>query len=256
MKKISITTLLSILFLMISSNSFAHFGMLIPSNSMVMQGDARDISLTLSFSHPFEMEGMDMEKPAKFGFVLNGKKTDLIPSLKEIKVMNRKAWKATHKINRPGVYWFYMEPKPYWEPTEDCYIIHYTKTVVAAFGEDAGWDEPLGLKTEIVPLTRPFGLYAGNVFQGTVLVDGRPSPGTDVEIEYYNKDRKFKAPNDYFVTQVVKTDKNGVFTYAVPKAGWWGFAGLNTSDKKIKHNGEDKDVEIGAVMWVEFKEMK
>ncbi len=32
--------------------------------------------------------------------------------------------------------------------------------------------------------------------------------------------------------------------------------GMRTSDKKIKHDGEDKDVEIGAVLWIEFKEMK
>lgn len=256
MKKFSFIMVFTVLFLMMCSSSFAHFGMLIPSDSMVMQGDTRDLSLTASFSHPFEMEGMDLEKPVKLEFILNGKKTDILPSLKEIKVMDRKAWKTVQKIKRPGVYWFHMEPKPYWEPSEDCYIIHYTKTIIAAFGGDAGWDEPLGLKTEIVPLTRPFGLYAGNVFQGVVLVDGKPAPGTEVEIEYYNKDKKSESPNAYFVTQVVKADKNGVFTYAVPKAGWWGFAGLNTSDKKIKHDGEDKDVEIGAVLWIEFKDMK
>jgi len=256
MKKLCITTILTVLFLITGSNSFAHFGMVIPSDSMVMQGDARDISLTVSFSHPFEMVGMDMEKPEKFELLLNGNKTDLLTSLKETKVMDRKAWKSGYKINRPGVYWFYMEPRPYWEPAEDCFIIHYTKTIVAAFGGDTGWDEPLGLKTEIVPVTRPFGLYAGNVFQGIVLVDGKPAPETEVEIEYYNKEKKCEAPNDYFITQVVKADKNGVFTYAVPKAGWWGFAGLGTSDKKLKHDGEDKDVEIGAVLWIEFKDMK
>lgn len=255
MKKLSISAL-TILFLIISSTSFAHFGMIIPSDSMVMQGDARDISLTLSFSHPFEMVGMDVEKPAKFELLLKGKKTDLVTTLKETMVMSKKAWVADYKINRPGVYWFHMEPRPYWEPAEDCYIIHYTKTIVAAFGEDTGWDKPLGLKTEIVPLTRPFGLYAGNVFQGKVLVDGKPAPGTEVEIEYYNKDKKSEAPNGYFVTQVVKADNNGIFICTVPKAGWWGFAGLNTSDKKIKFKGEDKDVEIGAVLWIEFKEMK
>ena len=47
---------------------------------------------------------------------------------------------------------------------EDCFIIHYTKTVVAAFGEEENWGQPLGLKTEIVPLTRPFANYTGNVF--------------------------------------------------------------------------------------------
>ena len=256
MKKFFIVTISSFLTLIVSSTCFAHFGMIIPSDGMVMQGEARDISLTLSFSHPFEMIGMDLEKPAKFVMTLNGKEIDLIPSLKETKVMGRKAWTATHKINRPGVYWFSMAPKPYWEPSEDCYIVHYTKTIAAAFGADSGWDEPLGLKTEIVPVTRPFGLYSGNVFQGIVLVDGKPAPGTEVEIEYYNKDKKITAPNDYFVTQVVKTDNDGMFTYAVPRAGWWGFAGLNTSNEKIKYKGEDKDVEIGAVLWVEFKEMK
>lgn len=70
-----------------------------------------------------------------------------------------------------------MEPQPYWEPAEDCYIVHYTKAYVAAFGEEEGWDEPAGLKTEIVPLTRPFGNYAGNVFQGQVLLNGKPVPG-------------------------------------------------------------------------------
>ena len=256
MKKLPLIALSIVFILMIGSNCFAHFAILIPSDSMVMQGDARDVTLTLSFSHPFEMVGMDMEKPAKCDLVLNGKKTDLLPSLKETEVMGKKAWAVGYKINRPGVYWFYMEPKPYWEPAEDCYIIHYTKTIIAAFGEDAGWDEPVGFKTEIVPLTRPFGLYTGNVFQGIVLVDGKPAPGTEVEVEFYNKDKKSVAPNDYFVTQVVKADKNGVFTFSVPKAGWWGFAGLNTSDKKIKHDGEEKVVEIGAVLWIEFKDMK
>ena len=31
-------------------------------------------------------------------------------------------------------------------------------------------DRPVGLPVEIVPLSRPFGLYAGNTFRGKVLV--------------------------------------------------------------------------------------
>ena len=256
MKRFYFIFLFIISLLFFGSTSYAHFGMIIPSDSMVMQGDSRDVFLKVSFSHPFEMIGMDMEKPEKFELFLKGEKKDLVPLFKETRVMDRKAWMVNYKINRPGIYWFYMEPKPYWEPAEDCYIVHYTKTIIAAFGEDSGWEEPLGLKTEIVPLTRPFGLYAGNLFRGIVLLDGKPAPETEVEIEYYNKDKKSKAPNDYFITQVVKADKNGIFSYTVPKAGWWGFAGLNTSDKKIKFEGEEKDIEIGAVLWIEFKEMK
>jgi cobalt/nickel transport protein len=227
--------------------------MVIPSDSMVMQGDKRTVTLDLSFSHPFEMVGMELVKPKECAVVFNGTKKNLVGSLKTAKVMGHDAWTISYKVNRPGLYTFYMEPEPYWEPAEDCYIIHYTKTVVAAFGEEAGWDEPLGLKTEIVPLTRPFGLYAGNVFQGIVMLNGKPVPYAEVEIEYYNEDKKAEAPTDYMITQVVKADSNGVFTYAAPKAGWWGFAALNTAAEKMKLKGEEKDIELGAVLWVEFQ---
>ena len=242
--------------LIVTGDAFAHFGMVIPSDSMVMQGDKRNVTLTLSFSHPFEMIGMDLVKPHRWAVVVNGKEEDLSGALKETRVMGQKAWIMDYRIKRPGVYVFHMEPKAYWEPAEDCFIIHYTKTVVAAFGEEGGWDRPVGLKTEIVPLTRPFGLYTGNVFQGVVMLYGKPVPDAEVEVEYYNKSGKAEAPTDYMVTQVVKADKNGIFTYAVPRAGWWGFAALNTSATKMKYEGEDKEVELGAVLWVEFQEWK
>jgi len=256
MKKISIICIWGIFFLCVSQTASAHFGMLIPSDSMVMQGDNRDVTVTLSFSHPFEGKGMELERPRVFGVTLNGKKQDLLGDLKETSVMGHKAWTARYKIKRPGVYAFYMEPEPYWEPAEDCFIIHYTKTVVTAFGDDEGWDREIGLKTEIVPLARPFGLYAGNVFQGIVKVNGRPVPFAEVEVEYYNRDRKVEAPTDYMVTQTIKADRNGVFTFGVPTAGWWGFAALNTSDEKMKLKGEEKDVELGAVIWVRFHDWK
>ena len=46
-------------------------------------------------------------------------------------------------------------------------------------------------------------------------------PYAEVEVEYYNKDGKAVAPTDYMVTQTIKADGNGVFTYGAPKAGWW-----------------------------------
>ena len=252
MKRLIILLIIGSFIIISGGSALAHFGMMIPSDSMVMQGENRTITVTLSFSHPFEGEGMELVRPATFGVMANGEKINLLPTLRETRVMGHTAWEIPYAIKRPGVYMFYMEPKPYWEPAEDCYIVHYTKTVVTAFGDDEGWDEEIGLKTEIVPLSKPYALYAGNVFQGIVKLDGKPVPFCEVEVEYYNKDGKAKAPTDYMVTQTIKTDVNGVFTYAAPKAGWWGFAALNTSDKKIK----GKDVEFGAVLWVKFHEWK
>jgi len=233
--------------------SYAHFGMVIPSDNMVMQDEKRDIDLQLSFSHPFEMVGMPLVKPKAFFVVKEGNKKDLKTTLQKTKLMDHTAWKTNFKIKRPGVYAFVMEPAPYWEPAEDCFIIHYTKTVVAAFGGDDGWDSELGLKTEIVPLSKPFGLYAANVFQGIVKLDGKVVPYAEVEVEYYNAKKKVHAPSNYMITQTLKADQNGVFTYAAPVDGWWGFAALNTSDKKMMHDNEEKDVELGAVLWVKFE---
>ncbi|BBO89951.1 ATP-dependent DNA ligase [Desulfosarcina ovata subsp. ovata] len=251
---VGVAVLFSIVFC--GNVALAHFGMVIPSDTMVMQDDNRTVHVTLSFSHPMELVGMELVKPKVFGVLANGKEQDLLGQLKPATVMDHKAWQVDYAVKRPGVYMFHMEPQPYWEPAEDCFIIHLTKTVVTAFGDDEGWDAELGLKTEIVPIAKPFGLYAGNVFQGIVKMDGKPVPYAEVEVEFYNQDKTAHAPTDYMVTQTIKADADGVFTYATPAAGWWGFAALNTADYTIKHEGEDKDVEMGAVIWVYFHDWK
>ena len=251
MKKTTLLLCLMITFIF-AGNVSAHYGMVIPSDSMVMQGENKTIILQLSFSHPFEGIGMNLAKPKVVTVVSGGRTESLLGKLKETKVMGHTAWKTEYQIRRPGVYQFFMEPEPYWEPAEDCFIIHYTKTVVTAFEDDEGWDKEIGLKTEIVPLSKPFGLYAGNLFQGIVKLKGNPVPYAEVEVEYYNEDGKSHAPTPYMITQTIKADKNGVFSYAAPRAGWWGFAALNTADFKLNMKGEKKDVELGAVIWVKF----
>lgn len=230
----------------------AHFGIVVPDHATVLERSDANVMFKLAFAHPMEASGMTLAKPESFAVYSNGQKTDLTGTLTADQFFGKDSWKAAYRIARPGVYQFVMTPKAYWEPAEDKFIVHYTKTVVAAFGEEDGWAEPVGVKTEIVPLTRPFAAYAGNVFRGRVLVDGKPAANCDVEVEYLNDKGTHAAPNDYFVTQVVKTDSNGVFAYAAPWAGWWGFAALNDADTKMKMDGVDKDIELGAVLWMEF----
>ncbi len=234
----------------------AHFGMLIPSKAVVSKSDPRTVELTLSFSHPMEGVGMEMAKPKAFGVLAGAAKEDLSALLKPASVMGKAAWSASYPVKRPGVYIFHFEPEPYWEPSEDSFILHYTKVVLPAFGEEEGWDREVGHPIEIVPLTRPFGLWAGNVFQGIVKQNGKPAPYAEVEIEFYNREGKAVAPTEYQVTQVVKSDRNGVFTYAAPRAGWWGFAALAPAEFKLKKDGKEKAVEIGGVIWVYFHEWK
>ncbi len=249
-RKILIGSCVTAMFFTSAIEAAAHFGMVIPSTNSITQ-QQKTVELTLSFSHPFELIGMDLEKPEKFYVVTDGKKTDLLGTLSAARVMDHAAWQTNYRVKRPGVYQFVMEPKAYWEPAEDLSIIHYTKTIVAAFGADEGWDEPVGLPTEIVPLLRPFGNYAGNSFSGRVLMGGKAVAGAEVEVELYNRDDTLVAPDDYHITQVIKADENGVFTFTCPRSGWWGFAALNMAEYTLKNpEGKEKEVELGAILWL------
>lgn len=231
------------------NGSWAHFGMVIPEQDIVDRPG--EVNVELRFWHPMEGEGMDLAKPQEAGVFLKGKKTSLLTALTPKKIKGRTAWQTKYQIKRPGDYYFYMIPQPYWEPAEDCFIVHYTKAPVSAMGAEEGWDQALGLKMEIIPLTRPYGLYAGNSFTGRVLYKGKPLSGSEVEVEFFNKQARKKPPTGSHITQVVKTDDRGLFTYALPWAGWWGFAALHTDeDRKIKKDGQDKDVEVGGVLWI------
>ncbi len=256
MKKLFEAMLIVLILMLSCSLSWAHFGVIIPSDDIISKKDKKNITLQVKFIHPFEGHYMNMEMPKAFGVMVDEKKYDLLQTLKKNVVKGSATWEASYKIKQAGDHVFYVEPTPYWEPAEESFIIHYTKVIVNAFGKEEGWDTELGLKTEIIPLTRPYGLWAGNVFQGIVKVDGKPVPYAVVEVEYYNEGSKIKAPDDPYVTQVIKSDANGVFTYAMPKAGWWGFAALNTADFKLTHEGKEYPVEIGAVIWVKTREMK
>ncbi|NNU79203.1 DUF4198 domain-containing protein [Halovulum dunhuangense] len=233
--------------------ALAHFGLILPPASMVEQEDGRSIDVTFAFLHPFEQYGMELARPESVVVHSGGETTDITASLSPTQVFGEAAYTATIELGRPGAYAIAMSPQPYWEPAEDSYIIHYTKTYVAAFGDDEGWDAELGLPTEIIPLSKPLGLWEGNVFQGIVHRDGQPVPYAEVEIEKWNTDN-VPAPSDLMITQTIKADANGVFTYAVPDDGWWGFAALSEADYTLARDGVEKPVELGAVIWVKFEE--
>ncbi|MBT8328715.1 MAG: DUF4198 domain-containing protein [Desulfofustis sp.] len=228
----------------------SHFGMVIPSVPVLSEQN-RPVDVALSFSHPFEFIGMELDIPKRFFMVSSGQQTDLLDSLQPANIMGSRGYTYRFTPSRPGVYQFVMEPQPYWEPLENRFIIHYTKTVVSIFEAEDGWQEPVGLPVEIRPLLRPFGNYRGNSFVGQVLVNGKAAAHAEVEVEYYDKDQRFQAPTGPHITQMVIADANGIFTFSCPLGGWWGFASLSLADYKIPGpKGDDKEVELGAVLWI------
>lgn len=252
MRKYVESGLVVFILLLFSSQALAHFGMIIPSRSTIMEKKDAELTLTIAFAHPFAQEGMEMPKPLKFYVHTNDQEADLTQELKSAQFLDKAAWQCNYRMEKPGVYIFSSIPEPYFEPAEDSFIIHYTKTIVGAFGSEDGWERPIGLPIEIVPLTRPFANYSGNTFYGQVLYNGKPMANASVEVENLNAKRLHKAPNAYYETQIVKTDDNGVFAFGIPWPGWWGFAALHDSPEKQPLNGTHKNVEQGGVLWMEF----
>ncbi len=233
------------------SAASAHFQEIIPSQDVLPEGGK--VSLELLFTHP--MEGgpvMDMKKPRRVGALIGGKTIDLAASLKPWK---KQGWTLTHELKEPGAAVYFVEPEPYWEQAEGKYILHYAKVVVDSFASGKGWDASVGLPVEIEPLVRPTGLWTGNLFRGIVRKNGQPVPFAQIEVEYVN-DGSVKPSNDAFITQVIKADAQGVFAYAMPRAGWWGFAALLEGDTPMKGpDGKDAPVELGGLIWVQATDM-
>jgi len=259
----------------LATSALAHFQMVYTPNTALTNG--KTIDFRHVFTHPFADEHtMNMGKqhdskkfsPVEEFYVINkGKKKDLKSTLKEITFKGNHnsahAYASKYKARRMGDHVVVMKPAPYYESNEDVYIQQITKSIVNVAGTPTDWDAELGLKAEIVPLTKPYAIWEHGSFTGIVKSKGKAVPFAEIEVEYLNRDvnlktnsmgkDKIKAPQDAFVTIGIKANKDGEFTFAIPKAGFWGFCALGVgSDKEYK----GKELSQDAVIWIEAKEMK
>ena len=264
MKKL---VLLVVALMMVSAvTCSAHFVVVYTPNPLLDKGGT--IPLKAVFTHPFEAgHTMEMDQPNAFFVVNKGKKTDLLKTLKPITWTSlensAKAWETTYAVRGMGDYVFCLEPAPYFEKNEDGYIQQFTKVMVNNAGLPTDWDKPVGVKTEIVPLDKPYALWTGNVFRGVVLSGGKPVADAEIEVEYLNHDlnmqdnkfeatAKVKVTSDAMKTLTIKTNAHGEFAFGIPKAGWWGFAALGVGpDKKFK----GKELSQDAVIWIQARDM-
>ncbi|MFV0336232.1 MAG: DUF4198 domain-containing protein [Tropicimonas sp.] len=256
MKKLLATTALVALGL--AAPSMAHFQLVYGPEVNVEKPE--DMPLKLIFWHPFENgHAMDMGAPEEFFYVLKGEKTDISGSLTPITFKGADnesaAFEGVLPVKRNGDYIVGLVPAPYYEESEDIYIQQITKTIINKGGIPSGWDEPVGMKTEFVPLNKPYNVIAGSTFSARLLSAGEPVAGAEIEIEYLaaEPDMETNSPGEVSAeplpggTLVAITDENGVFTFGVPKAGFWGFAALGSGpDTEF----EGKELSQDAVIWI------
>lgn len=225
-----------------------------------------DLPFKLIFWHPFENGPvMDMGTPEEFYYVHKGQKVDLMNSLRPIKFTGSEnaaqAFDATVPVKRNGDYIVVLTPSPYLEASEDIYIQQVTKSYVNKSGIPTGWEEPVGLPVEIVPMNKPTNIMVGSTFTGRVLAEGKPVGGVSVEVEYVAAEPDMVANRPGQTTAsplpggaiVAITDERGYFTIGIPKAGFWGVAALGAGPKK-QYKG--KPLSHDAVLWIKAHDVK
>jgi uncharacterized GH25 family protein len=112
---------------------------------------------------------------------------------------------------------------------EDREFLQDSVKVVLHVQAQKGWDGRVLPGLEFLPLTRPYGLQPGMVFQGRIGGRGQKrTPGSSsvlsgalVEVERYNPVAPRQLPPEEQITRTARTDPNGVVTTTLTDAGWW-----------------------------------
>jgi cobalt/nickel transport protein len=238
---------------------------------------AADIPFTMVFTHAFAgTPTMAMDKPQRFYYSRKpapgerSEEVDLMQYLEPIDWHTQdttvSAWTANvprSEMRSLGDYQVVLEPAPYLETGEGLYIQQFTKVMINVGGVPGNWNETLGLPAEIHALNKPYANWTGGVFRGVVLSDGVPVPFTQVEVEYLNHaldldNNRFEdagqidAPHPSLEAMVILTNAEGEFSFALPKAGWWGFAAL-TVGPETEFNG--MPLSQDAILWVQATDL-
>ncbi len=242
----------------------AHFQLLY-TPEVRLESNAK-VPLKMIFWHPMENgHAMDMAEPQQAFYVFKGEKKDLLPTLKTFRFHGKDnqslAYETQVDIRRNGDYTFVLLPEPYFEKSEDTYIQQITKSYLNKGGIPTDWHEPIGLPTEIVPFNKPTNVAVGSTFTGQVLSEGKPAAGVEIEIEYMaappdvknNRPSSNQAVSAKGGALVAVSDERGMFTFGIPKAGFWGFAALGAGPEK-EYKG--KELSQDAVIWIRADELE
>ncbi len=213
------------------------------------------------WGHPYEMVLFDAEEPTLYVVTPDGGKETIVPAPVEMKDPEtggmRRAFAFAYTPESLGDCWIVLEAPAYAIEEEDEAVQDYVKQCIHVMAEQ-GWDRPVGLPIELVPLTRPYGLEAGFAFTAQALLDGKPLAGATVEIEKFNGFHvgEDALPEDQFgtedvpmITRVAKTDAHGYVTYTLDEPGWWMIS-VSSESGTVTAGGKEYPRVLRGGLWV------
>jgi cobalt/nickel transport protein len=247
-------TLTVVLVLLTAEFSFAHFTMLLPNKPSLKKGET--VTLTYQWGHPFEHQLFNALAPVLVDFNPHLGFQPPIPSLEENFLTDGtrkvRVFRLSYTPDERRDYVFLAETQPIWMEEEGMFFQDSVKVVVHVQAQ-RDWDHAFGKKFEIVPLTRPYGLQPGMVFQARALKDEKPLAGALVEIERYNPVPPKVLPPDEHITRTAKTDPNGIVTCTLTDPGWWCVA-AQSDGSTARRDGKEVPVRKRAILWVHVDE--
>ena len=240
------------------SPALAHFNIILPDDYgawLATKGDT--VPYRFIWGHGYEHVWFDAAKPvALFAVSPSGGKADLLSELRPIKVRGADeqdygAYSFDLEATERGDYVVAMKAALIWDEGEEVFLQDYAKSILHVQTK-LGWDRALGLKFEIVPLTRPYGLQVGGVIQMQLLYDGEPLPGCEVEFEKLQPDIPDESdlPGEEFITFEAKGDPNGIVTFGLHEEGWFAITAVRETGKEITSDGHTGNLIERSTFWI------
>ncbi len=236
----------------------AHFNMLLPRSASGKKGEA--VTLSYQWGHPFEHQLFDAPRPRSVTVLgPDGKKADLTGGLEEVSLAGKdrkvKGYRLRFTPGERGDYVFLLQTPPIWMEEEKEYYQDTVKVVLHVQAQK-NWDAAVTSDYEFLPLTRPYGLQAGMVFQAQLR--GRqaervpsltPQHDALVEVERYNPAAPAELPPDEQITRTAKTGPLGVVTTTLPEAGWWCLTASRRAGRR-EREGKAHPLRQRTTFWV------
>lgn len=222
---------------------------------------AQEVDVLITMMYPFRHLGLPMDMPQLFAVlrydettptrndILQPERRDLLGDIEEIHYLGQKAWGANVALDRPGLHHFIIEARPWWDAARQRFIQHYVKAIVPVYGVEHGWNLPAGLRLEILPLSRPFGLTAPAIFSGRAVRNGVPMTDISIRMLRINTDKHI-APTPWHQELAARADSNGQFSFVLNRPGWW-CCQASTEGVPLKGpDGQLKPLELSALFWL------
>ena len=232
-----------------------------PAAAPEKRAEAEEVDILLSLMRPFLHEGVAVDMPQLFAVLRHDadsatpeggpvpERRDLLGDVEEIRYLDQKAWGANVALDKPGLYQFIMEGRPWWDEERQTFLRHQAKVTLPVHGVERGWNEAAGQSFEIVPLVRPFGLQAPALFSGRVLLDGKPLADAPVRMVRINADgASSRGPWHEDVAAI--SNAAGEFAFVLAQPGWWCCEALTAGAPLKGPDGELKPVERAALFWL------